>query len=123
MTISDHRQPTRRATDFFISHVAANRAWAEWVGHELQACGYSTSIAAWDFSPGTNFVAQMERAIREADGIVLLLSPDYVASVYAQPEYAATMAVGGQEKRTVLPVKVRPCEMPVGLVLLGHGSS
>jgi hypothetical protein len=99
--------------DFFISYTSADRAWAEWVGYVLEEEGYTAIIQAWDFRPGSNFVLEMHRAATEADRTIMLLSPDYMKSQFASPEWAAAFAEDPQGlKRKLVPVVLRQCEMP-----------
>jgi hypothetical protein len=51
--------------DFFVSYTGADRAWAEWIGWQLNTAGYSVVLQAWDFRPGTNFVENMNRALEQ----------------------------------------------------------
>ena len=99
--------------DFFISYNKADRAWAEWIAWHLEETGgYSVAIQAWDFGPGCNFVLEMDRAIKECERLVAVLSPDYLTSLFTQPEWAAYFANDGtSEKRLIVPVRVRECEL------------
>ncbi|MEO5732452.1 MAG: toll/interleukin-1 receptor domain-containing protein [Rubrivivax sp.] len=103
-------------TDFFISYNKADRAWAEWIAWQLEAGGHTTTIQAWDFREGGNFVLDMQRAIEGARRTVLVLSPDFLASAFTAPEWAAAFAqdpTGAQGR--LLPVRVRDCR-PTGLL-------
>jgi tetratricopeptide (TPR) repeat protein len=103
-------------TDFFISYNRADRPWAEWIGWQLERAGYSAVVQAWDFAPGSNFVAEMDRALREAVRLIAVLSPSYLAAPYTRAEWAAAFTrdpVG--EKRSLVPVRVRAC-VPEGLL-------
>lgn len=98
--------------DFFISYNKADREWAEWIAWQLEEAGYTTVIQAWDFRPGGNFVLDMQRAAEESERIIAVLSPDYLASKFTAPEWAAAFAkdpTGAQG--LVLPVRVRECEL------------
>jgi len=58
----------------------------------------------------------MQRAASECERTVAVLSPDYLASAFTQPEWAAAFAgdpTGKSQK--LIPVRVRPCEL-VGLL-------
>lgn len=103
-------------TDFFISYNKADRVWAEWIAYVLEEEGFSTSIQAWDFRPGTNFVLEMQEAAAKAVRTVMVLSPDYLTSEFAVSEWAAAFARDpkGVEGKLV-PVMVRQCE-PAGLL-------
>ncbi len=78
--------------DFFISYNKADNAWAEWIAWVLEEAKYTTVLEAWDFRPGSNFVLDMDRATKEAERTITVLSPDFVAALYTQPEWAAAFA-------------------------------
>jgi len=97
---------------FFISYNSADRAWAEWIAWHLEDAGYATVIQAWDFRPGSNFVLDMHKAAAEAERTIAVLSPNYLASLFTQPEWGAAFAQDPTgDKGTLLPVRVRECEL------------
>jgi len=99
--------------DFFISYTGADLPWARWIAWELEAAGYTTILQDWDFQPGANFILEMDRATRETERTVALLSPRYLEALYTQPEWAARL-VGdpkGSERRLV-PVRIEECKPP-----------
>ncbi len=98
--------------DFFISYNKADLAWAEWIAWQLEDVGFTTIIQEWDFLAGSNFVVNMQKAAAEATRTIAVLSPDYLAARYTQPEWAAAFAQDPTgEKGTLLPVRVRKCEI------------
>jgi len=104
------------AIDFFISYNSSDRRWAEWVAWEVEHAGYSTVVQAWDFRPGANFVAEMDRALARAGRVLALLSPNYLRSSFAFSEWAAAfakdpMGVGGR----LVPIRIAECH-PQGLL-------
>lgn len=103
-------------TDFFVSYTRADRRWAEWIAWELEEAGFTTRLQAWDFTPGTNFVAEMDRAARTTKRTIAVLSPAYLTSLYAKSEWAAAVArdPSGQS-RILIPVRVKRCR-PTGLL-------
>jgi hypothetical protein len=92
--------------DFFISYTSADRAWAEWIAWQLEDCGYSVIIQAWDFRPGSDFIAEMNRATREAQRTIAALSEKYFQSLYAQAEWSAAF-----QKGKLLPVRIQDFEV------------
>jgi len=67
-------------------------------------------IQAWDFSPGSNFVLEMQRAAASAQRTIAILSPDYVASRFAAPEWGAAFAQDPEGlKRNLVPIRIRAC--------------
>jgi tetratricopeptide (TPR) repeat protein len=98
--------------NFFISYNKADRAWAEWIAWQLEEAGYSTVNQAWDFRPGGNFILDMQRAATQCERTIAVLSPDYLRSKFTQPEWAAAFAQDPTgEKSTLLPVRVRECDL------------
>lgn len=101
--------------DFFISYNRADKTWAEWIAWQLEEADYTTVLQAWDFTPGTNFVLKMHEAASEADRTIAVLSPDYLASSFTKPEWAAAFAQDpAGEKGLLIPIRVRTCD-PAGL--------
>lgn len=98
--------------DFFISYNKADREWAEWIAWQLEDAGYSTKIQAWDIGPGSDFIAEMDKAIIETERTIAVLSPDSLTARYPRLEWDATLA---KDPSKLLPVRVKECT-PVGLL-------
>jgi tetratricopeptide (TPR) repeat protein len=102
--------------DFFISYNKADRVWAEWIAWQLEAAGHTTILQAWDFRPSENFVLNMQKATEDSERTIAVLSPDYLKSLYTQPEWAAAFRLDPTSKNhKLLPVRVRRCK-PGGLL-------
>lgn len=98
--------------DFFISYNKADRSWVEWIAWQLDQAGYTTVLQAWDFLPGSNFVIEMDRAAIEAERTIAVLSPDYFAAQFTQPEWAVAFKKDPTgEKGLLLPVRVCECDI------------
>ncbi len=103
-------QDSSQPKHFFISYNKADRAWAEWIGWQLEEAGYATVLQAWDFRPGSNFVLEMDKATALAERTIAVLSPDYIKAVYTKPEWAAALRLDPTgEDGTLVPVQVREC--------------
>src|SRR5512132_2883353 len=97
--------------DFFVSYSGADRAWAEWIAWVLEEAGYTVLLQAWDFRPGSNFVLEMQRAAAQAERTIAVFSPDFLASQFTAPEWAAAFRRDPTGARgLLLPVRVRECE-------------
>jgi tetratricopeptide (TPR) repeat protein len=96
--------------DFFVSFTQADRAWATWIAWALEEAGYSVWFQDWDFKG--NFVLEMDKAHKLSRRTVAVLSPDYLASRFAAPEWAARFAQDATSEHDLLiPVRVRPCAL------------
>jgi TIR domain len=96
--------------DFFVSFNEADRSWATWVAWVLEEACYSVWFQDWDFKG--NFILEMEKAHNHSRRTVAVLSPDYLKSRFAAPEWAARFAQDATSEHDLLiPVRVRPCEL------------
>src|SRR3989440_6562691 len=106
----DQTQSEQKDKDFFISYTGKDRAWAEWIAMQLEEAGYRTIIQAWDFRPGSNFVAEMDQASKFAQRTMPVLSPAYLASDYAFAEWAVAFRRDPRGlEGGVLPVRIQRC--------------
>src|SRR3954447_6729242 len=105
--------------DFFVSFNQADRAWAAWIAWTLEDAGYSVWLQDWDFKG--NFVLEMDKAHAQSRRTVAVLSPDYLASRFTAPEWAARFAQDATSGHDLLiPVRVRPCERDGLLAQIVH---
>jgi hypothetical protein len=95
-------------TNFFISYTGADDAWAQWIAWQLEAAGYTTTVQAWDSRAGNDFVAWMDQQVRDAERILVVLSPAYEqATSFTVPEWTAGIGRDPTGKLGVLlPVRV-----------------
>jgi hypothetical protein len=100
-------------TDFFVSYSHNDQRWAEWIGDVLVKASYSVILQAWHMLPGSNFVIEMHKAASECKRTIAVLSPDYLASLFTEAEWAAAFAADPSGKeRKLIPIRVRICEPP-----------
>lgn len=102
--------------NFFISYNKADKHWAEGLGNWLDQALFTTILQEQDFVAGSNFVSQMHGALKEAERLILVLSPDYLSSKFAESEWTAAFVSDPTNlKSTLVPVRVRDCQ-PDGLL-------
>jgi hypothetical protein len=98
--------------NFFVTYNKADHQWAEWIAWQLEGAGYTTAIQAWDFRPGFNFVLAMDKAAKESERAILVLSPDFLSSSFTAPEWTAAFVRDPKgENGLILPIKVRECSL------------
>jgi len=99
-------------TDFFISYTKVDYAWARWIAWVLEKADHSTKLQTWAYFSGSFFVAEMHKAAAGAERTIVVLSPEYLDSVYGMAEWAAAFAKDPSgETGTLLPVLVRKVEL------------
>lgn len=102
-----------RPLDFFVSYAQPDRPWAEWVAWVLEEAGHTVAVQAWDFRPGSDYIADMETALTRASRVVAVLSPAYLASAFAMAEWRAAFATDPTGRAALLlPVRVAECRPP-----------
>jgi hypothetical protein len=100
------------SNDFFISYHQADSAWAEWIAWQLNEAGYSTFLLSRDLEAGSNFVSEMDRAMKQSARTVALLSPDFLDSEFTRQEWAAALlADPTDELPKLLPIRIREGEL------------
>jgi hypothetical protein len=107
VSISSSCTEAKNVESVFISYTAIDENWAKWIGRVLMSAGYDVTVQYKDFLPGSNFVKQMDEAIKNTDRTVAVLSPPYLASEFAAAEWQAAFRDDplGQ-KRKLVPVRI-----------------
>jgi hypothetical protein len=97
----------------YISHAYADAELARKVGRALREAGFEV----WDgleLFPGDNWLLKQGEALRDADAMVLLLTPEYLRSYFVEADLGFAL-VGSQFKDRLVPVVVGPEEqLPEG---------
>ena len=105
--------------DFFVSFTEADRLRATWIAWVLEDAGYGVWFQDWDFKG--NFILEMDKAHNLSRRTVAVLSPEYLKSGFAAPEWAATFAQDATSEHDLLiPVRVRPCELAGLFAQIGY---
>ncbi len=108
--------PAPSPLHFFISYTSADKEWAEWVGFILEEERLNVRLQGWDFLPGSNFVLEMQDAADHAERTIMVVSPAYLESQFAAPEWAAAFVNDPRGAgRKLIPVMVEKCD-PKGML-------
>jgi hypothetical protein len=100
-------------TNFFISYNHIDLAWARWIAWTLEEARFTTIVQDWDFRQPGNVEQKIGNAIETSERVILVLSPDYFESSFCTGEWtAAHHRDPGNEQGTLLPVRVRECDLP-----------
>ena len=68
---------------FFISRAGADAGFAAVIGKILEDADYRVILQNWDFAD-KNFIERMHEALIRSERVILLLSPEYLASPTAR---------------------------------------
>jgi hypothetical protein len=108
--------------DFFVSYVPVDEDWARWIAWQLEERLHMEDrqprlfVPGWDIVAGMNEVLSKDRALIASTRVVVVLTPEYLASDYNIEEWSAVLPDDpAGERRLVVPVRVRECR-PKGLL-------
>ena len=98
--------------DIFVSYTSQDRAWAEWIGQELEKLGHVAHIDAWEISGGGDIAAWMDERHDKADHILCVVSETYLSKPYSSWERrAGQWAAQTDRPNFVLPVRIEDCKL------------
>lgn len=86
--------------NIFISHASSNLEEAISIKKNLNDLGFEVWMAAEDIQPGVNFAEEITKSINNSDAVVVLLSPDSIASPHVKREVNLTI----DTKKFLIPV-------------------
>jgi formylglycine-generating enzyme required for sulfatase activity len=99
------------APHVFVSHSSHDQAFAQRLAADLRQAGATAWIYEADDSAG-NIMQRVNEMLAQCDWLVLVLSPDAVASTYVQTEvFVALNRVQQGRMRGVVPVVLRPVDL------------
>lgn len=108
--------------DAFISYSHKDEIW---VKNQLLTFLESKKIIACidfrDFQVGAPSITEMERAVIQSRKTILILTPDYVKSAWAEFENILAQTLDpAAHSRTLLPVLLKPCDLPLRIKALTY---
>jgi tetratricopeptide (TPR) repeat protein len=103
------------APDVFVSYTQPDRAWAEWIAWELEDAGLRVVIQAWDFAPGSNFVAAIQEASSRASHTMAVLTSAYLGSWWTTQEWTAAF-----RQDRLIPIRVEDIDPSGVLGTIGY---
>lgn len=84
----------------FLSHASADLHWAEWIGALLQGAGHEVFLRHWEVGAGESIPAWIERRIAEADKVLAVFTPAYLAAQGPRADAAPPGRGAGTQMRT-----------------------
>lgn len=109
-------EPRSEGGRIFFSYSRTDSEFCLDLARDLEQAGHDAWVDQRDIEAGTPWDAAVEQALQEASTVIVVLSPDSVASpnVLAEASYAI------DEEDLVIPILHRPCEVPLRLRRLQH---
>jgi hypothetical protein len=94
---------------YFLSYARADSAIALKLADDLKAAGTSVWVDQYDIHPSQHWDRAVEDAVRGCEGMIVVLSPRSTAS----PNVADEVSVAIDSGKTVIPVLVEACTLPL----------
>jgi hypothetical protein len=95
----------------FISYSRINEAFTIKLAQELKNEGFSAWLDQLDIPPGARWDEEVEKALRQCDIFMLIMTPTSVASENVKDEIGYAL---GKNKR-LIPIMLEKCEIPFRL--------
>lgn len=111
MNSTDTSEPRRRQV--FVTYSQADRGVARQVAEALLDAGLLVWIDAWELQAGDSIGQRIDDLIASSDVLLVLLSPNSVASKWVQKELSAALSGELRDRAiTVVPALVEDCDVP-----------
>jgi hypothetical protein len=99
--------------DVFISHSRSDDKLARLLAEALAANGISTWPDGPSLQPGERLADAIERAVKDADNILLLIGTEHEPSPFQQSEWqAALKAAWGSPTKRLIPLLIGEAKLP-----------
>jgi len=108
--------------DVFVNYSHRDSEWVNgWLVPRLEEAGLSVWIDVQELQLGGRLVDGLERAITQSRIILIVLTPGYLSSQWADFENTLVKALDpAKRQRRVIPLMLKPCELPLRLRTLTY---
>ena len=103
-------------TTYFLSYARADQTIALRLADDLIAAGISVWVDQYEILPSQHWDRAVESAVRGCEGMIVALSPRSVAS----PNVADEISVAIDDGKTMIPVLIEPCKLPLRLTRMNY---
>jgi NAD-dependent dihydropyrimidine dehydrogenase PreA subunit len=97
----------------FISHDSVDGEFAHHLAADLQRLGVRVWIAPESICPGEGWVDAINRGLKGSSHVVVVLTPAAVESEWVRTETSVAIAQAHRGQMQVIPLEVKPCEVPL----------
>jgi len=103
----------RPSSRIFISHAGVDNVLAERVAKRLRTAGFASWYSEWELNPGDSIVDRIQRALNQADVLIVMLSEASVRSRWVAKELNSTLMrqLDGSDVQ-VIPLRLDDAPIP-----------
>lgn len=103
-------------TRYFLSYSRSDEVVALRLADDLIAAGVPLWVDQYDIRPSQHWDRAVEDAVRDSAGMIVVLSPHSAAS----PNVADEVSVAIELKKSVIPLMITPCTMPLRMTRMQY---
>jgi hypothetical protein len=103
-------------TTYFLSYARLDQTVALRLADDLIAAGVSVWVDQYDIQPSQHWDRAVENAVRACRGVIAVLSPAAVAS----PNVADEVSVAIDDGKSIIPVLVERCTLPLRMTRMQY---
>jgi Tol biopolymer transport system component len=103
-------------TQVFISYSRKDLAFVERLAEDLKKAGLDVWYDISGLAGGSRWRSEIQKAIKDSQHIIVVLSPDSVESEWVEREFLFASNL----KRKIIPLLYRPCELPMNYLDLNY---
>ena len=97
----------------FLSHSSVDKDLARRLARDLQAVNIDVWLDQWEIQVGEEFAQSIKKGVDDAAYVIVLLTPDSIASHWVDQEWRQKFEAEAKTKRIgIVPVRGKPCEIP-----------
>ena len=99
--------------EIFISHSSADKDIALYIASDLTEANFNVWFDLWDLKLGHSIPKEIERGLDKADALVIILSKNYLKSVFCNDEWASYyMKYSSKPNKIIIPIIIDESEPP-----------
>jgi hypothetical protein len=106
----------KRPPQVFISYSRRDLSFVEQLAADLKAAGFDVWYDLSGLGGGARWRIEIEKAIRESQYVIVVLSPDSVTSEWVESEYLFASNL----KRKIVPLLYKQCDLPLNYLTLHY---
>jgi choline kinase len=97
----------------FVSYSHKDYDFVERIAKDLKAEGLDVWYDSSRLNGGQKWTQEIERAIRQSQYFIVVLSPDSIISPWVEKEYLFAEELTKKHKLTIIPLLLQKCKLPI----------
>ncbi|MFF5495789.1 tetratricopeptide repeat protein [Streptomyces aquilus] len=95
-----------------MSYAHKDGVWVKTLAENLHRLGLDVWLDQWEMAGGELVAPQLQEGLANADALVAVVSPSWIASGWCGEEFAAAMTAAVEQGKRLIPVVIDEAELP-----------